>query len=332
VRNIIDTEINIAGSGSAIECWYHGKSQQARPTESTMETCVTMTWMKLCRSLLCLTGNPLYADCIEISTYNALLASMKDDASQIAVYTPLEGQRHAHGGHCGMDINCCSANCPRGFALLSQFAVMQAEREVYVNLYTGFEAGINFDKKTKINIRQQTAYPVEGEVVIHVETVKPEAFTVALRIPAWSRENSVSVNGEPLEGIVSGTYYKISRTWQKGDVITLNLDVRARVVKDPAGYVAIVKGPVALARDSRFADGFLDEAARIIEKDGYVELTPSDNKPASVWMAFTAPIALGTWGKQRQVNFCDFASAGNAWMDDTYYRIWLPEILDPKMK
>ena len=332
VRNIIDTEINAAGSSSAFECWYHGKSQQTRPTYHTMETCVTITWMKLCQSLLCLTGNPIYADQLEITAYNALLASMKDDASQIAKYSPLEGQRHPGEEQCGMKINCCNANGPRGFALLPQFALMQAEREVYVNLYTGFDANVDLDKKAKITLKQQSEYPAEGKIAIHVESAKPEMFAISLRIPAWSKENSVSVNGEQLGGVVSGAYYRISRTWKKGDVITLNLDVRGRMVRENT-HIAMMKGPVVLARDTRFADGFVDETARFIETDGYVELTPAVHQPSGVWMAFTAPLTLGTDlegedANPRQIQFCDFASAGNTWQADARYRVWIPETLN----
>jgi len=332
VQSIIDTEINIAGSGSAFECWYHGKPQQTRPTYHTMETCVTITWMKLCQTLLCLTGNPMYADQIEITAYNALLASMKDDASQIAKYSPLEGQRHPGEEQCRMHINCCNANGPRGFALLPQIAVMQNGRELFVNLYTGFEASVDLDKKTKIKLNQQTTYPADGKITIAVESAKPENFTVALRIPAWSKDNSVLVNDEKVEGIEAGAYYKINRTWKKGDVITLNLDVRARVVNQN-GYAAIVKGPVVLARDTRFADGFVDEAARIVDKEGYVELRPVTNKPSGIQMAFTAPLVLGTdlegeSRQPRQVYFCDFASSGNTWKPDVRYRVWIPETLN----
>lgn len=79
-------EINIAGSGSAFECWYKGILYQTDPTYHTMETCVTMTWMKLCLSLLRVNGNPVYADQFEKSTYNALMASLKYDGSEIAKY------------------------------------------------------------------------------------------------------------------------------------------------------------------------------------------------------------------------------------------------------
>ncbi len=147
VNNIIDTEINIAGSGSAFECWYHGIENQTQPTYHTMETCVTITWMKLCNSLLQVTGDSKYADQIEKTFYNALLASMKFDARAIAKYSPLEGRRHSGENQCGMEINCCSANGPRGFMLIPGFAYMQAENEIFVNFYGESEAKIRLAKR-----------------------------------------------------------------------------------------------------------------------------------------------------------------------------------------
>lgn len=333
VRNIIDMEINIAGSGSAFECWYHGNNQQTRPTYHTMETCVTMTWMKLCQTLLCVTGDPLYADQIEKTTYNALLASIKDDASQIAKYSPLEGLRHAGEDQCDMHINCCVANGPRAFALLPQFAIMQsAESDIYINLYTDCSGKIQLPSKRSVKIVQKTNYPADGNIEINIDLDKSENFTLALRIPEWSLVNSVTVNGEKFNDIQAGTYYKIHRMWNKGDKIILNLDTRGRI-KRLNNYTAIEKGPLVLARDTRFDDGFIDETAQIREKDNFVELIPVANPPQGIWMAFTAPLVLGTdlEGEARnpkQIYFCDFPSAGNTWSKDIRYRVWIPETLN----
>lgn len=334
VESIIDAELNLAGSGSAFECWYHGKELQTRPTYHTMETCVTMTWMKLCQNLLGITGNPVYADHIEKTAYNAMLASMKDDASEIAKYSPLEGQRHPGENQSGMLINCCNANGPRAFALLPQVAVMQSsDNEIFVNLYTGFSSTINLSRKTKVQINQQTNYPVDGKVEMEISIDKPQNFTVALRIPEWSLDNSITVNGEKLSGeIIPGSYHKINRQWKKNDKIVLDLDVRGRLVKYK-GYFAIEKGPVVLARDSRFDDGFIDEAAQVSANDNYVELIPVSEKPRGIWMAFTAPLVLGTDLEgdakiPKQIHFCDFSSAGNTWSHDVRYRVWIPETLN----
>jgi hypothetical protein len=184
-------------------------------------------------------------------------------------------------------------------------------------------------------LEQNTEYPVHGLVSINIDPVKEETFTIALRIPNWSEQTSIKVNGENIDGIDPGTYKRITRTWRKGDKIELQLDLRGRLVRQD-NHVAIVRGPIVLARDSRFGDGHVDEATRIQNEDGYVDLRISGEKPAGVWMAFTAPLKLGTGTKATlnppaQIHFCDFCSAGNTWDRSTRYRVWLPEPLDVRL-
>ncbi len=332
VQNIIETEINVAGSGTAFECFYHGSQRQTDPTYHTMETCVTFTWIKLCNNLLRLTGNPKYADQIEKSVYNALMASMKFDGSQIAKYNPLEGMRHEGEQQCGMHINCCNANGPRAFTLIPKMALMTSGNEIFINLYSQSSASIQLNPKNKVTLSQTTTYPESGQVEISIQPDKPEIYTLSLRIPEWSNQTSISVNGSPVEGIHIGTYCKIKREWKKDDRVVLNLDMFGRMIT-LNGHQALLRGPVLLARDSRFGDGFVDETAVVQNQANVVELLPSDEKPEHVWMAFTAPLVLGTdlegdSRNPRQIHFCDFASAGNTWSPDSRYRVWIPQTLN----
>jgi DUF1680 family protein len=332
VRNIIDSEINIAGSGSAFECWYKGILYQTEPTYHTMETCVTMTWMKLCLSLLRVTGNPLYADQVEKSTYNALMASLKYDGSEIAKYSPLGGVRHSGEEQCGMKINCCNANGPRAFMILPGFAVTGSPGEIYINLYGQGDALIPVNSKNKVSLEQVSDYPASDRIELRINPEKPESFTISLRIPSWSKNSFIEVNGTKLTEIIPGSYKQITRLWNKNDKVILKLDLSARLIRQN-GYQVILMGPVVLARDTRFKDGFIYESAVISEKNGEVDLVPSSDKPDNVWMAFTAPLALGTdlegeYRTPRQIGFCDFASAGNTWGEDSRYRVWIPQTLN----
>ena len=92
-----------------------------------------------------------------------------------------------------------------------------------------------------------------------------------------------------------------------------------------------MRGPVVLARDSRFGDGDVDESTTIVQENGYVELTPVE-KPDFAWMAYSALMVLGADmegnGQQIPIRLCDFGSAGNTWEKSTRYRVWLPETLN----
>ena len=336
VETIIEQEINIAGSGSAFECWYGGKERQTQPTYHTMETCVTFTWMQLCNRLLQVTHNPQLADKLEQTMYNALMASLRADGGQISKYSPLEGMRSPGESQCEMNINCCNANGPRAFALIPQAMYHLQSQEagdiVYVNLYAPSETtlALSGKKAPKVTLTQKTDYPVGGRIEIEVTPEKAATFMLSLRIPMWSALDRVkaTVNGEELKVDAYG-WLPITREWKAGDKITLELDMRGRLVEQN-NYQAIVRGPVTLARDSRFGDGFVDETSEVEHKDGYVELTPVGSDFA--WMAFTAPMKLGTdlegSGEAKQVHLCDFGSAGNTWERNIRYRVWLPKTLN----
>jgi len=332
VQDITEEEISVTGSGSSHECWCHGKKLQTLPTFLAMETCVVTTWMKLNYSLLQLTGKPEYANHIETTYYNALQASTKHDGTEITMYSPLVGHRETGAKQCGMEINCCSANGPRGYMMMPRYAVMTDQEGIYINLYSKMTAKITLADKNKVVLKQETNYPVTDRIRIEVSPGKPEKFTIALRIPEWSKITKVSVNGNKITGITPGTYKNISRQWQASDVIEMQLDLRGRLVR-LNHHIAVLRGPIALCRDSRFEDGYVDEAIMIQNEGGYVTLEPYDEKPEMMWMAFTVPGRLGTGISSTSkppvpVRFCDFDSAGNEWKDTTRYRIWLPEPLN----
>ena len=333
VRSIIDTEINIAGSGAAFECWFGGKERQTLPAYHTMETCVTFTWMQICDRLLSLTGNALLADEIERTMYNALMASFKGDASQISKYSPLEGWRSPGEEQCGMHINCCNANGPRAFALVPQAMYRVVDNTILVNLYAQSEATMEVGqkRKTQVQLVQNTTYPEGQTIEIEVNPKRESNFQVALRIPAWCDLEHVSVEVNGLsEKVTMHGWHIITRDWRAGDKITLNLDMRGRV-ETLSHCQAVVRGPVVLARDSRFGDGYVDETLTISSKDGYVELKPV-SKPDFAWMAFSVDAVQGTDmegnGKPVPVKLCDFGSAGNTWSKSDRYRVWLPQTLN----
>ena len=161
----------------------------------------------------------------------------------------------------------------------------------------------------------KTDYPLSGLVDIRVEPGKAENFALRLRVPEWSEQTSLSVNGAAVAGVQAGTWAVIERLWKPGDRVWLNLDLRPRILTAADGgkrYAAVVRGPVALARDLRLG-GSIDEPVSL----GGGDLDPVA-APASIEMAFAA-----SGGK---VVLCDYASAGNTWDARSRYRVWMPAV------
>jgi DUF1680 family protein len=108
--------------------------------------------------------------------------------------------------------------------------------------------------------------------------------------PAWSKSSKLSINGEAIENLQPGTYAKIKRSWQNGDKISLELDMRGRVIEtlSPAHSIAIMRGPIVLARDARFSGPGIEAVLKPVkDADGFVTLTETTNTTGDdIWMLY----------------------------------------------
>lgn len=213
-ENIKNTEINVAGSGSSMEAWFGGKKLQPLVAIHYQETCVTATWIKLSQQLLRLTGEAKYADAIEQSYYNALLGSMLPNGSSWAKYSPIVGIRNEGEDQCHMGLNCCVASGPRGLFTLPLTTVMSQNDGLAVNFFTPGTYTVKTPKGQIAELVQETDYPVNDVIALSLKLQKPETFNVSIRIPAWSRNTTLTVNGETIGKIQPGKFADVKRTWK----------------------------------------------------------------------------------------------------------------------
>ncbi|OGV70890.1 MAG: hypothetical protein A2283_03575 [Lentisphaerae bacterium RIFOXYA12_FULL_48_11] len=328
VKSIIDDEINIAGSGAAFECWYHGKRFETAPAYHMMETCVTTTWMRLCETLLQLTGKAIYADELEKTLYNGYMATLAKDCSTFSKYCPLGGTRGRGEDQCGMKINCCVANGPRGFVALLESILMAEKNAVMVNIYHASKASVMMPGgQSRVSIEQSGDFPKGNKIKLTVLPEKESEFVLKLRIPAWSLKTIVAVNGQEVSGAAAGSYLDVKRTWKSGDVVDIIFDFTGRV-ESKNEHFAFLRGPLVLSRDVRFADGYVDQPAEMPAPGKPVEITPVESDNKDIWLAFTVKMKTGTDPESEEmkphpVHFCDYGSAGNTWKSDSYYRTWM---------
>ena len=324
-EDIVKEEINLAGGCACSEAWFHGAKKQHLPYLRLQETCVTTTWMRFCEKLLEVTDDPKWADQIERTFYNAYLGAMKADGSEFAGYTPLSGNRYHGQHHCFMHTDCCTANGPRGFLCFLRELFRKRSDTATFNFYTSALVD-GFD--------MYSLYPRQDWARIVSHTTGP--LKLRLRIPAWSAKTVVKLNGKTLDGVKSGSYFTFDRDWKLGDIVEVRFDMPV-VAHALEHNVAFTRGPVLLARDSRFNDGDLTEPFRKGIEEGQrmptfaAVRTPSDD----MWMAFSATLPIGSHhanpegANPETVFFCDYASAGNTWRRGNYYRTWFPVEFDP---
>ena len=328
-NDIVKEEVNLAGGCASSEAWFHGAKKQHLPYVHLQETCVTTTWMRFCEKLLEVTGDPKWADQIERTFYNAYLGALRSDGGEFAAYTPLTGNRWHGMNHCFMHTDCCTANGPRGFlCFLKELFTTRGDAATF-NFYSSALVKGELSGGRKVAFDMYSLYPRTDyvRIVSHAEGAAP----VRLRIPAWSAKTEVKLNGKVLDGVAAGRYFTIERDWKLGDIVEVKFDMPV-VAHTLDHHVAFTRGPVLLARDSRFADGDLTEPFRHGIKDGQIMpsfaavRTPSDD----IWMAFSATLPIGSHTENPEarnpatVFFCDYASAGNTWNRANFYRTWFP--------
>lgn len=338
--NIIKYEITPIGSGSMAEIWCNTKLRQTEPMYEPMETCATVTWMKFLYQLLRLTGNSKYADQLEYGLYNALLASMTPDGEWWSYFTGLMGERtFSHLQFVDLASSCCVVNGPRGLLITPGWAVMSDNNGVVVNLYESLNAEFLTPAGNTANLVVKSDYPRTEKVRIELDIKEKEEFAVKLRIPEWSKNTILKINGRAYGGyIIPGTYATVNRTWSDKDVIEMQLDMKTRILDAPAGNgdQLLKRGPIVLAFDSRLVKPERNPASYPMYRYEFrsnphdkqyidVELVKSTNP--KIWMTFDVPLKDEA-GNPHVKQMVDFASAGNEWEESNIFRTWIQQPFD----
>ena len=171
---------------------------------------------------------------------------------------------------------CCPPNIARLLSSLGGYAFEKNESELFVNLYVGSEI------KTKLNGQEQvlhidTEYPNKGMVTISVENSTATEYTIALRIPGWCRNWTLSINGKTQNLSLEKGYACIRRLWKNGDQAELSMELQPRLitahprVRDDIGKVALMRGPLVFCLEEadngdQLQEIYFDENAVIEEK------------------------------------------------------------------
>jgi len=288
-----DREIFITGVGGAKdnsgEYWYDGALRQTRAGAYGLgETCVTATWIHYCMRILELTDDARVADELEKALYNGILGAMAPDGARWVHTNPTPltggGWKQCADDQIGLCFgtrfgcnDCCRAQGPEGLVSAALFAVTGNKDAPTVNL---FEPLVSEDLIIGGN------YPCEPEAVLHFTTAGRRKLR--LRTPEFLA--MVTLSGTPVP-FVTGRYLEIERDWTPEDQVVLTFDFSLREIPAPDGspFVAVKRGPLVLAADSR---GEVPEA-----------------------------FVHETW---RGIPLCDYASAGNLMCAGNTLTVWFP--------
>lgn len=314
-------QLYITGTASSNENFQPPDRLLSLSASGAGENCVSVTWLQLNERLLRLTGEARFGQEIERTVYNQLLAAQDPITGGINHFTSLTGKKAFH-----LSLDCCVSSGRRGLALLPSVVWGLEDEAFVVNLYTTGQA--SFERAgVRVRAVSQTSFPRDGTVSFTFDADRAVPFVVRLRVPEWTARFVATVGSQKYRG-TAAHMLDISRTWQRGDTIHIDMDMPTRVLSgDPTypDYVALQRGPQVLAMERRLNPDvpFLHRVAlRDIQSPKAAEpVAPSTSATGPSVYAVDAlvgvPDAAGNLNPQpRKVLFVPFAEA-------TEYRVWM---------
>lgn len=199
--------------------------------EAYCETCASVGMVLWNQRMNMLEGDGKYVDILEKAMYNGALAGVSLSADRFFYVNPLESQ----GGHhrqAWYGTACCPSQISRFLPSVGNYIYATSEGKnpaLWVNLYIGSETNVALGNDT-VNIKQNTAYPWDGNVKLGVNPTSDAEFTLKLRLPAWCDSHTLKVNGEEYAVAPDMQYLDIKRVWQPGDVVEFNMDMPVKIV------------------------------------------------------------------------------------------------------
>lgn len=223
------------------------------------ETCAAISLAFFARRMLEIAPVSEYADVMELSMYNTVVAGMALDGRSFFYVNPLEVNPAA----CKTDKRlehveplrqkwfgcaCCPPNIARIVSSAAAYAFTEREDTLFTHLYMGGEVTKNVDG-TELRLTLESALPWEGSAAMTVHTDSPARCTLAFRLPGWCSNPSVT-GPEGMERREKDGYVYFTGTWEEGDRVECRFPMEVRLnsahpmVREDLGRVAVTRGPV----------------------------------------------------------------------------------------
>ena len=282
------------------------------PTQG-VELCSIVELMFSLEKMIEITGDLLMVDHLEKIAFNALPTQVTDDfmarqylqqANQVMI------TRHVR--NFGEDVNhdntslcfglltgypCCTANMHQGWPKFTQnLWYATPDNGLAALIYSPSEVTAKVGNGCLVKITEDTYYPMDDKIrfMVRIEDKKFNeiAFPLHLRIPAWCKEATITVNGKIEQTAEAGTVAILRRTWKSGDMVELTLPMQISTNRWYENSISVERGPLVYAlqmkeewKSNKFTDSEIFRYGKTYfdvtspDKWNYGIITPVRNQP-----------------------------------------------------
>ncbi|MDD9955358.1 MAG: glycoside hydrolase family 127 protein [Anaerolineaceae bacterium] len=284
-RNVSGRKLALTGG---IGARHHGEAfgdDYELPNQSAYnETCAAIGNIFWNQRLFQLDGDARYLDVLERTLYNGFLAGIDLAGDRFFYVNPLAADGVTDFNRDDslerqpwFSCSCCPTNVIRLLPTLGGMVYAQRDDQLYVNLFISNAARATI-AGVPLDLQLDTSWPWAGNLRLRLNPERPLRFTLKLRVPGPLLGQPVPgdlyrylderpaclqlrVNGAAQAADVQDGYLSLTRDWQPGDAVELDIELPVRrvvahpEVADLAGRVALERGPLVYAAEGIDNDG-----------------------------------------------------------------------------
>ncbi len=251
------------------------------------EPCAIIEMAKSCYELGRTSGKTLYADRAEDIMLNHFTASFTEDYRGMHYVTspnlPILSNGYDHHTYNGSGTyqrsfeiftpnnRCCGHNHGMGWTWYAA-NLWQRTPDGGVAAWLYAESEVDAELKGgRFALKEETDYPFSGDIKLSVTAAEAkESVPLYIRVPAWSRGETVKLNGESVcTGEHTEGFIRLERVWTEGDTVEVSFDMEISFTRWPMnGSVSVDRGPLSYSVK-------IGEEYRVVEEAGeYNHPTP----------------------------------------------------------
>ena len=244
-----------------------GADFELPPDRAFSETCAGIASVMLSWRLLLASGEDKYADLIERTLLNNVLASPRADgrafyyANTLHQRTPgvVAGDESqvSHRAEAGLrgawfDVSCCPTNVARTLATVAMYFATATDHGVQLHQYGHYLLSTEL-AAGRVTVQVSSDYPADGEILLTVAQAPPAELSIRLRVPGWAN-GAAETSEQPT--VRTDGHLEFLRVFRAGETLRVAFPVDARVtypdvrIDAVRGTFAVERGPLVLALES----------------------------------------------------------------------------------
>jgi DUF1680 family protein len=246
-QNVVRHRTYVFGGNSDRENFFPIGQAGQHLSVGSAESCCTYNMLKLTNHYFSWNGSMEAADFYERALINHILGSQDPATGGMTYYISMQPGHFKTFSTLWDSCWCCDGTGMENHAKYARGIYYHDADTLWVNLYLASQ--LHWREKG-LTIRQHTRFPESNRVRLQIACSRPVRATLKLRRPYWSTPAmTVRLNGKALRAGSPGTYLDLTRRWQDGDVLEIELRTPLRIERmaDDPSKVAILAGPTVLA-------------------------------------------------------------------------------------